>query len=50
MLREERVKDYLLLEEEFITEQDKLKPQEEAQEVRPAYCWVRVRRKFHEVS
>jgi len=32
VLREERVKDYLLLEEEFITEQDKLKPQEEAQE------------------
>jgi len=29
----ERVKDYLLMEEEFIKNQERLKPQEEKQEV-----------------
>jgi len=29
----ERIKDYLLMEEEFIKNQERLKPQEEKQEV-----------------
>ena len=33
MLKLERIKDYLLLEEEFIKNQERLKPQEEKQEV-----------------
>ena len=32
-LRSERIKDYLLLEEEFIKNQERLKPQEDRQEV-----------------
>jgi len=34
LLKLERIKDYLLLEEEFINNQERLKPQEEKQEVR----------------
>lgn len=46
MLKLERIKDYLLLEEEFIKNQERLKPQEEKQEVcnhstKGEYCWVR---------
>jgi len=33
MLKLERIKDYLLMEEEFIINQEKLKPQEEKNEV-----------------
>jgi len=34
----ERIKDYLLMEEEFIKNQERLKPQEEKQEVsQPSY-------------
>ena len=33
LLKLERVKDYLLMEEEFIKNQERLKPQEEKQEV-----------------
>lgn len=33
LLRTERIKDYLLMEEEFITNQERLKPQEEKNEV-----------------
>lgn len=33
LLRSERIKDYLLMEEEFISNQERLKPQEEKQEV-----------------
>ena len=33
MLKLERIKDYLLMEEEFIRNQETLKPQEEKQEV-----------------
>lgn len=34
MLKLERIKDYLLMEEEFIRNQETLRPQEEKQEVR----------------
>lgn len=34
LLKLERIKDYLLMEEEFIKNQERLKPQEEKQEVR----------------
>ena len=34
MLKLERIKDYLLMEEEFIKNQERLKPQEEKHEVR----------------
>ena len=34
LLRLERIKDYLLMEEEFIRNQERLKPQEERNEVR----------------
>lgn len=34
LLRNERIKDYLLMEEEFITNQERLKPQEEKNEVK----------------
>lgn len=33
LLKLERIKDYLLLEEEFIRNQERLKPQEEKHEV-----------------
>ena len=33
LLKMERIKDYLLMEEEFIQNQERLKPQEEKQEV-----------------
>jgi 26S proteasome regulatory subunit T2 len=33
LLRSERVKDYLLMEEEFISNQERLRPQEEKHEV-----------------
>jgi hypothetical protein len=33
-LRSERIKDYLLLEEEFIKNQERLKPQEDRHEVK----------------
>jgi len=33
LLKLERIKDYLLMEEEFIVNQEKLKPQEEKNEV-----------------
>ena len=33
LLKLERIKDYLILEEEFIKNQERLKPQEEKQEV-----------------
>lgn len=33
VLRTERIKDYLLMEEEFISNQERLKPQEEKHEV-----------------
>lgn len=33
LLKLERIKDYLLMEEEFIQNQERLKPQEEKQEV-----------------
>lgn len=33
LLKLERIKDYLLMEEEFIKNQERLKPQEEKQEV-----------------
>jgi 26S proteasome regulatory subunit T2 len=33
LLKMERIKDYLLMEEEFIRNQERLKPQEEKQEV-----------------
>lgn len=32
LLRQERVKDYLLMEEEFIKNQERLKPQDEKNE------------------
>merc|ERR1739838_1274795 len=32
LLKQERIKDYLLMEEEFICNQERLKPQEEKQE------------------
>ena len=34
LLRQERIKDYLLMEEEFIRNQEQLRPQEEKHEVR----------------
>ena len=34
LLKQERIKDYLLMEEEFIRNQERLKPQEEKQEVK----------------
>lgn len=34
LLKSERIKDYLLMEEEFIRNQERLKPQEEKNEVR----------------
>ncbi len=33
LLKQERIKDYLLMEEEFIRNQERLKPQEEKDEV-----------------
>lgn len=36
LLKLERIKDYLLLEEEFIQNQERLKPQEEKNEVQPS--------------
>jgi len=36
LLKLERVKDYLLMEEEFIQNQERLKPQEEKSQVRSA--------------
>lgn len=36
LLKLERVKDFLLLEEEFITNQERLKPKEQKEEVRGA--------------
>lgn len=38
MLKLERIKDYLLMEEEFIRNQETLRPQEEKQEVRNFNC------------
>ena len=38
LLRLERIKDYLLMEEEFIRNQERLKPQEERNEVRTCLC------------
>ena len=41
LLKLERIKDYLLMEEEFIKNQERLKPQEEKQEVcslKPLTC------------
>merc|ERR1719464_2581852 len=32
LLKEERIKDYLLMEEEFISNQERMKPQEEKNE------------------
>ena len=32
MLKQERIKDYLLMEEEFIRNQERLKPQDEKNE------------------
>ena len=34
LLKTERIKDFLLMEEEFLRNQERLKPQEERQEVR----------------
>jgi hypothetical protein len=34
LLRMERIKDYLLIEEEFVQNQERLKPQEEKNQVR----------------
>lgn len=36
LLKQERIKDYLLMEEEFIRNQEQMKPLEEKQEV--AHC------------
>ena len=36
LLKLERIKDFLLMEEEFIRNQERLKPQEEKQEVQSA--------------
>lgn len=36
LLKQERIKDYLLMEEEFIRNQEQMKPLEEKQEVRKA--------------
>jgi len=33
LLKNERIKDYLLLEEEFVQNQERLKPQEERNQV-----------------
>ena len=38
LLKLERIKDYLLLEEEFIKNQERLKPQEEKHEVDICVC------------
>lgn len=35
LLKQERIKDYLLMEEEFIRNQEQMKPLEEKQEVSP---------------
>lgn len=43
LLKLERIKDYLLMEEEFIQNQERLKPQEEKQEV----CFEKVIFLFH---
>lgn len=40
MLKLERIKDYLLMEEEFIRNQETLRPQEEKQEVGQFYSTV----------
>lgn len=48
LLKQERIKDYLLMEEEFIRNQEQMKPLEEKQEVSPCsmsftsalYIWV----------
>lgn len=37
LLKQERIKDYLLMEEEFIRNQEQMKPLEEKQEVSPCY-------------
>ena len=37
LLKQERIKDYLLMEEEFIRNQEQMKPLEEKQEVRLCY-------------
>jgi len=36
LLKQQRIKDFLLMEEEFIQNQERLKPQEERNAVRPA--------------
>lgn len=41
MLKLERIKDYLLMEEEFIRNQETLRPQEEKQEVR-SFCFYKI--------
>lgn len=37
LLKQERIKDYLLMEEEFIRNQEQMKPLEEKQEVSPCF-------------
>lgn len=40
LLKLERIKDYLLLEEEFIQNQERLKPQEEKNEVQSSVNFI----------
>jgi 26S proteasome regulatory subunit T2 len=42
LLKLERVKDWLLMEEEFVSNQERLKPQEERNEEdrTKVYCWA----------
>ena len=44
----ERIKDYLLMEEEFIQNQERLKPQEEKQEVSVLLAWFSVKQRVTE--
>ncbi len=41
-LRFERIKDYLLLEEEFIKNQERLKPQEDRHEVKIDFIEIKI--------
>lgn len=44
----ERIKDYLLMEEEFIQNQERLKPQEEKQEVSVLLAWFSIKQRVTE--
>jgi hypothetical protein len=43
LLRQERIKDYLLMEEEYIKNQERLRPQEEKHEVFKMIIYLKFR-------